>query len=114
MPRNPKTLIPVGVTFGRLTVIDSVADIDGHPASKVRCTCGTEKLVRNSTLLKGSSNSCGCARFMRMIETRNGQTAKKPDPGCRIIQLTDTRHNAHDGINSCVLLPRGMSSTAMI
>lgn len=103
MPRNPKTLIPVGVTFGRLTVID-----------KVRCTCGTEKLVRNSTLLKGSSNSCGCARFMRMIETRNGQTAKKPDPGCRIIQLTDTRHNAHDGINSGVLLPRGMSSMAMI
>ena len=32
----------------------------------------------------------------------------------RLVELTDTRHNAHDGIGSGVRLPQGISSAAQI
>lgn len=46
---------PIGSRFGRLVVIS-------HEGAycKVRCDCGTEKLVRNKHLRDGSTSTCGC------------------------------------------------------
>ena len=57
----------LGKRFGRLLVVDYAPDYiapDGHkhPKWKCRCDCGNEVVVRQSSLLGGCSQSCGCLR----------------------------------------------------
>jgi hypothetical protein len=53
-----------GQTFGRLTVL-SIAGVDKYhnTLSLCRCVCGNEKVTQNCSLLKGSTQSCGCLRI---------------------------------------------------
>lgn len=56
--------ISVGQRFGRLEVMGD----GGHTPSRddrlwqCKCDCGTEKPVRQSSLVRGASQSCGCLR----------------------------------------------------
>lgn len=65
--------IPIGTTFGRLTVVgeaEPIVDKSGrnHSGSIVRCECGTERTVRNSRLRSGETASCGCLRAEKSVE----------------------------------------------
>lgn len=49
----------LGKTFGRLTVIEHCYK-DNVSAWKCKCSCGNEKIIKTSYLIRGVSNSCGC------------------------------------------------------
>ena len=60
-----KTTLPIGEPFGRWKVLsasDSIVDKNGiaNSASLCRCKCGTERIVKNYTLLSKHNQSCGC------------------------------------------------------
>ena len=55
------SLIAVGMIFARWTVLSRETEPGGNPVKwKVRCVCGTEKVISGKTLLNGHSKSCGC------------------------------------------------------
>lgn len=49
-----------GKRFGMLTVLEFVPSSDSCSMWKVKCDCGNIKTVRHSSLISGSSTSCGC------------------------------------------------------
>lgn len=64
MARNYKRLLP-GQVFGRLTVLEESAPPTEYTAYKglwyrCRCQCGKTVVVRRSSLVAGSTRSCGC------------------------------------------------------
>ena len=62
--------ISVDSRFGRLTVIgDAPADRGKNRCYECRCDCGAEKVVRGTSLLAGTTKSCGCLH-------REGQAAR--------------------------------------
>ena len=60
--QNPK----FGDTYKYLTVIETslrlFAGYQFHTASLCQCTCGNQKIVKNSHLRSGHTISCGCKR----------------------------------------------------
>lgn len=121
--------IEAGQKYGRWTVASTGLRNGGKRASWCVCECGNEGVVNNSSLHLGKSLSCGCLRAekLRWRATPNPRKTKQVDrsrtmsqpvarqhTGPRLIELTDTRHNAHDGIGSGVRLPQGISSAAQI
>ena len=50
-----------GHHFGLLTVKGRGEPIHSNRTWVVRCTCGTEKTIRQDTLVRGRAKSCGCA-----------------------------------------------------
>ena len=107
--------IEAGQKYGRWTVAATGLRNGGKRASLCICECGNEGVVNNSSLHLGKSMSCGCLRS-ELLQWKT--VPKKPDKqdsgNTRLVELTDTRHNANDGIGSGVRLPRGMSSMAMV
>lgn len=117
-----------GQKYGRWTVVATGLRNGGKRASLCVCECGNEVAVNNASLSSGKSLSCGCLRAEKLRWRENTKTAKKKpentartmsqpakqSTGPRLIELTDTRHNANDGIGSSVRLPRGLSSMAMV
>lgn len=82
MTHSPKFIDLTGKTFGYLTVtrFDS---IQGRTSMwECRCSCGTVKLVRSSSLRSGVTTSCGCHSkdFMKTkkIATTHGLRNKDP------------------------------------
>jgi hypothetical protein len=79
--RKPRPKVQEGDTYGRLTVLaEGPPETRGRRTFHVRCSCGTEKVVRESNLQAGNTLSCGCYRLARVREamtqhgsTRNGQ-----------------------------------------
>lgn len=57
-----------GKTFGRLTVISPplVRESDRRSDYLCRCSCGTEKRILGSSLVYGTSRSCGCLSIERV------------------------------------------------
>lgn len=122
-------IIEAGQKYGRWTVAATGLRNGGNRASWCICACGNEVAVNNASLSSGKSLSCGCLRAekLRWRTTPDPRKAKQVDrsrtmsqpvarqhTGPRLIELTDTRHNAHDGIGSGVRLPQGISSAAQI
>ncbi len=68
----------VGKKFERWTVISSAPQHSTKtgPLYKCRCVCGTEKVIRASSLTCGDSRSCGCLHreLSAARETRHGHT----------------------------------------
>lgn len=61
MPRIAREL--VGMTFGRLTVIErSGKNKHGAAMWRCACSCGGEHIAAGSLLLNGNVRSCGCLR----------------------------------------------------
>lgn len=59
---RPRILVSAGQVFGRLTVIDWFPG-PSDTMIRVRCECGSERVVTSSNLRKGNSTSCGCSRL---------------------------------------------------
>ena len=61
----------LGQEFGRWTVIETELWLeypsDRRKAVKVRCTCGTERVLTLAALRRGKSESCGCLRQERLL-----------------------------------------------
>jgi hypothetical protein len=55
-----RVTIKAGDTFGQWTVLEDYSP--GDKAILVRCECGTERRVRTSALIGGTSRGCGCSR----------------------------------------------------
>lgn len=55
-----KAIIPVGKTFGRLTVIERVIPSPRHPIVRCQCSCGKTHDVLLESLKSGNTSSCGC------------------------------------------------------
>lgn len=54
-------VVAEGGTFGRLTVLArSLPNKHGQAIWRCRCSCGTEKDIRASSLKGGIASSCGC------------------------------------------------------
>lgn len=73
VPLVRKYSIRVGTQFGRWTVIEVPEDRARHRKVKVRCECGTEKMVALQSLRNGDSKSCGCWNrdLNRKLHTRH-------------------------------------------
>lgn len=54
----------VGKTFGLWTVL-SLKTVKNHSYWKCKCRCGTERIIRGSSLVQGQSNSCGCEKYSK-------------------------------------------------
>lgn len=66
-----------GEKFGRWTVVSPADSLGGERASKCRCDCGAERVVKTRNLRSGRSNSCGCfkrdqARIQPKATTTHG------------------------------------------
>lgn len=71
MPSKARDL--TGERFGRLTVIRKTGKANnGHTMYRVRCDCGTEKIVIGDNLTHGKTSSCGCLR-KEMCSSRAGE-----------------------------------------
>src|SRR3990167_475451 len=62
VPKNCRDL--TGQIFERLTVL-AITERPSHIKTKgaywlCRCSCGVEKTIKGSSLMRGSSKSCGC------------------------------------------------------
>jgi hypothetical protein len=61
MPKNNKPELQPGDKFNRLTVLEfSKSDKRWRKWYKVKCDCGTEKVVMGSAMTSGNTKSCGC------------------------------------------------------
>ena len=80
--RNLKESSVIGQVFNNWTVIDFAFKQKSNNYWLCRCSCGTEREVSYSSLLQGSSKSCGCIRTENAKSgegnRRNGKLAK-PD-----------------------------------
>ena len=66
--RTKNSRINNGDVFDYLTVIDANnyhLGKDNGLASKCRCICGKEKIIRNNSLRKGDTTSCGCRKISK-------------------------------------------------
>lgn len=73
-PPQPNTRDLSGNKYGRLTVI-RLHHIKKFAYFECKCDCGNTKVIRGSSLLNGSTVSCGC--YQKEVFSRNA--AKKPN-----------------------------------
>jgi hypothetical protein len=61
----------LGLQFGRWTVIETGLwleySTERKRAVKVRCDCGTERMLTAATLARGTTESCGCLRREKLL-----------------------------------------------
>lgn len=50
----------VGQKFGKLVVLEKIAQAKGHAKYKCLCECGKENIVNSQNLKRGKTKSCGC------------------------------------------------------
>lgn len=62
---RPKDFNLTGQIYGQLTVVEEAPSQKGLRYWKCRCTCGNETVVRQMSLRRGTTGSCGCMRGMR-------------------------------------------------
>lgn len=94
--------IEIGARFGHLTIIEDLglqfADKCNRRTVKVRCDCGSIRIVTLKQLKAGNNKSCGCTRSSSHI--RHGHTAKgKTSPTYHIwasMIKRCTNPNSHD------------------
>jgi hypothetical protein len=69
-------MIKVGDRFGRWVVLDAAGRTPQRAARwRVRCQCGSVKLVRGDNLGGGSAKSCGCLRRDLLADRNRGRAA---------------------------------------
>jgi hypothetical protein len=65
----------VGLTFGRLYVINGNRRLHGKRAVEAICSCGRRKVVRVEHLRSGQIKSCGCLRAAMLRAPKGNQYA---------------------------------------
>lgn len=75
-----------GQKFGRLTVVDRASDyVSPSGETEVRwncdCHCGNRCIVNSDNLKNGSTQSCGCFRLERILETHKKQNVFEQKDG---------------------------------
>ena len=80
-PRNDLT----GRRFGRLTVLGYSGERGTRHYWKVRCDCGTERVLYAQSLRGGLTKSCGCAKPMPSA----GRRPKAENTGAQSDQVGD-------------------------
>jgi len=95
--RNIVTVTP-GQRFGRLTVIREAEHQYGHRYILCKCDCGNEKSINLNSLVKGTSNSCGCYRKEYMAN-------KNYKHGCTPRGKIDRLHHIWSGMKNRCLNP---------
>ena len=76
--------------FGRWTVLEKAETEKKGVYWKCRCDCGTEKIVRGTSLTSGNSVSCGCYVLEKLREDRLlDLTGKKFDRLTVLYQVED-------------------------
>lgn len=74
----------IGQRFGRwLVVSQAERDKKGQVQYNCRCDCGTERIIRRTSLTSGNSRSCGC--LSRDVAAKNETT--HGDTGCRLYRI---------------------------
>jgi|SRR5215469_7582028 len=73
--------MPVGILgerYARLEVVDLIPEKIGkrHAQIKVRCDCGTVKIIRRGNFRQGRTTSCGCWR--KEVILKRGRTRVLP------------------------------------
>lgn len=75
--KKRKESIPIGATFGRLTVISDVEAKGkrGELLLLTQCSCGTQKYVSKNSLKRGLTQSCGCKQreILKIDKTVHGR-----------------------------------------
>lgn len=66
-----RQILKSGETFGNWTVLEQLIH-KGHSASRCRCKCGTERIIRNESLRAGGTKSCRCS-----MRTQDGKSTSK-------------------------------------
>ena len=79
--------------YGRLTVVDILADMDGKAMRLCRCDCGKEVSVAANRLLSGNKKSCGCLQKDNRVSSnfKHGCSNKKITKEYRIWKAMKTR-----------------------
>lgn len=114
-------VVEEGGIFGRLIVLArSLPNKRGQAIWRCRCSCGTEKAVRASSLKGGIASSCGCFRIEMQptIRLDHGEKPKRgPTPEYRawvnmITRCTNPRYNRwkHYGGRGITICERWRSS----
>lgn len=67
----------VGQRFGRLLVLEQLADKNGYTQFKCKCDCGNEKIASGSNLKFGNTQSCGCLHKEAMQKSSEDLTGKR-------------------------------------
>ena len=85
-----KTIDLTNLHFGRWTVLEKVGTEKAGTYWKCRCDCGTEKIIRGTSLTSGNSISCGCYALEKLREDRLlNLTGKKFDRLTVLCQVED-------------------------
>lgn len=81
--RRDGTNVPVGPgeRFGRLTVIERAPTLNGRSRWTTRCDCGTDKVIKTSSLVTGNTRSCGCLNRELLLSTICPQPHRLTDAG---------------------------------
>lgn len=95
MPRKkgtPHTIDRTGQIFGLWTVLERMPKTSNWLC---RCGCGTEKVVSGSSLVIGTSKSCGCAQYV--IHTKHGMegTATYNSWAAMLARCNNVRHKQY-------------------
>lgn len=82
---RPPILLRDGERYGRLTVLERVANHHNRPAWSCRCDCGAVIVARGVQINAGAIKSCGClkavrARHMMIARHAARRSAKQQDP----------------------------------
>lgn len=100
-----------GMIFGRLTVLAQVENTkDGHKKWLCLCSCGVEVKVCGSSLIGGSTKSCGCLRgdiakecnsSHKMSGSRTYTTWQSMKRRCNLPKDKDYKNYGARGIKVC-------------
>lgn len=72
---RPRSPVPTGQTFGRLTVLGFAGlSQDSHSLWKCQCICGKTTVVYARSIRRGATKSCGCLRGHHATTRRSTTT----------------------------------------
>ena len=90
----PKRIDLTGQRFGQLTVLECIGSRGRCALWRVRCDCGTEKIVGAYTMRRGETVSCGCHKRRLFID----RTAKRSFRHGGCVGGCRTEYNIHQAM----------------
>ena len=103
MNQENKQKISPGDKVGRWTVLGEYILTDRKERKWLcRCDCGTERYVLERSLLYGGSESCGCLRKERALETNSPDLTGQQFGELTVIRkVENTKHNSTQWLCKC-------------